>query len=171
MLLSSEQVAALLQALGLTQSIFKPIPDLVGGLTAPLDGVVSAVDGIIGGLGLPKLEDLPLIGGILEAEDPNPNAATPMKSPQPMNLVASNSCYVEPYDPAPILSQTFPPFDQAKANVFRYRQQQSVNMGSWHVFMGLYFLLLMGYLLSYQVCSRTVDDSVAFHLCGWAPDS
>lgn len=135
MLLSSQQVAALLQALGLTQSIFKPIPDLIGSLSAPLDGVVSAVDGITSALGLPKLEDLPLLGGILEAEDPNSNDAMPMRSSQPMNLLTSNSCYVEPYDPAPVLSQTFPPFDQAKANVFRYRQQQSVNMGSWCVFM------------------------------------
>ncbi|KAJ7273594.1 glycoside hydrolase superfamily [Mycena haematopus] len=29
--------------------------------------------------------------------------------------------------------ETFPPFDQAKATVYRYRQQQGVNLGSWFV--------------------------------------
>jgi glucan 1,3-beta-glucosidase len=45
----------------------------------------------------------------------------------------SGSCDVQPYDAPPISDQTFPPFDQTTANVFRYRQQQSVNMGSWYV--------------------------------------
>ncbi|OBZ75975.1 Glucan 1,3-beta-glucosidase 3 [Grifola frondosa] len=43
------------------------------------------------------------------------------------------TCKVEPYDPPPVSDQNFPPFDQAKANVYRYRQQQSVNLGSWFV--------------------------------------
>lgn len=143
MFLSSEQIAALLQALGLTQSIFKPIPDLVGSLTAPIDGIIDAVDGVMDGLGLPKLTDLPIIGGLLEAEDPNPDGSSPKKSTPFMNLAKANSCYVEPYDPPPVLSQTFPPFDQAKANVFRYRQQQSVNLGSWCVPVVLYIYCLI----------------------------
>ncbi|EJD05843.1 glycoside hydrolase [Fomitiporia mediterranea MF3/22] len=47
---------------------------------------------------------------------------------------SDGSCDVQAYNPAPVLSQTFPPFDLAKANIFRYRQQQSVNLGSWYVF-------------------------------------
>lgn len=43
----------------------------------------------------------------------------------------SNGCNVEPYTAPAIGQQKFPPFDQAKATVFRYRQQQSVNLGSW----------------------------------------
>lgn len=42
-------------------------------------------------------------------------------------------CDVEPYDPQPITDQTFPAFDQNVANVYRYRQQQAVNLGSWFV--------------------------------------
>lgn len=42
------------------------------------------------------------------------------------------NCTVEPYDPPPILNQEFPPYDQTSSNVFRYRQQQSVNLGSWY---------------------------------------
>ena len=44
-----------------------------------------------------------------------------------------DSCYVAPYDSPPVDLQAFPSFDQAKATVYRYRQQQSVNMGSWYV--------------------------------------
>ena len=133
MLLSAEQVAALLTALGLTQSIFKPIPDLVGSLTAPLDGVISGVDGLIQSLGLPKLEDLPLLGSILEVENPAKitNLYKSLSIVNSQVLDTSDPCHVEPYDPPPVLSQTLPPFDQAKANIFRYRQQQSVNLGSW----------------------------------------
>ncbi|KAF8955450.1 glycoside hydrolase superfamily [Flammula alnicola] len=45
----------------------------------------------------------------------------------------SSSCNVEPYDAPEILGQDFPPYDQTTANVYRYRQQQSVNLGSWFV--------------------------------------
>ena len=40
-------------------------------------------------------------------------------------------CYVEPYNAPQITQQEFPPFDSEIANVYRYRQQQSVNLGSW----------------------------------------
>lgn len=40
-------------------------------------------------------------------------------------------CYVEPYHvPAPP-EYPFDPYDEAKATIFRFRQQQSVNLGSW----------------------------------------
>ncbi len=67
--LSADQVASLLQVLGLSQAIFKPIPALVGNLTAPLAAIGDAADGILGSLPipLPKLSDIPLIGQILEA--------------------------------------------------------------------------------------------------------
>lgn len=45
----------------------------------------------------------------------------------------SSSCYVLPYDAPAIGDQTFLPYDQTTANVYRYRQQQSVNLGSWCV--------------------------------------
>ncbi|TDL27386.1 glycoside hydrolase [Rickenella mellea] len=131
MILSADQVSALLSALGLTQSIFKPIPDLVGSLLAPLDGVVNTVDGITGPLGLPAISSLPIIGQILEAEPASSQSLNPTsKNPKILDTV---SCEVDPYDPPPVVAQSFPPFDQAKANIYRYRQQQSVNLGSWFV--------------------------------------
>ncbi|KAI0636795.1 glycoside hydrolase [Trametes polyzona] len=45
----------------------------------------------------------------------------------------SIGCSVQPYYAPDLGQQAFPPFDQAKANVYRYRQQQSVNLGSWFV--------------------------------------
>ncbi len=44
-----------------------------------------------------------------------------------------DSCTVERDTSPPLAPQTFSPFDQAKATVYRYRQQQSVNLGSWYV--------------------------------------
>ena len=40
-------------------------------------------------------------------------------------------CHVEPYNAPQITQQTFPPFDPESAYIYRYRQQQSVNLGSW----------------------------------------
>lgn len=48
------------------------------------------------------------------------------------------NCAVDPYD-VPVQAPAFPPFDQTEANVFRYRQQQGVNLGSWYVPLGWYF--------------------------------
>ncbi|KAJ2922467.1 hypothetical protein H1R20_g14635, partial [Candolleomyces eurysporus] len=42
-------------------------------------------------------------------------------------------CNVEPYDAPPVGFQEFPPYDEATATIFRYRQQQAVNLGSWFV--------------------------------------
>ncbi|KAL5533128.1 EXG3_2 [Sanghuangporus sanghuang] len=146
MQITAEQLAAIFSALGLTSSLFKPIPDLVGSLAAPLnpvisslplDGVVSAVDGVTHALGLPPLSGLPLIGSILEAKDTSSPVQSPFKSLavgyRQKIMSTDGSCLVQPYDPPPVLSQTFPPFDQAKATIFRYRQQQAVNLGSWFV--------------------------------------
>lgn len=49
---------------------------------------------------------------------------------QPASASAS-ACAIVPYQPSPPNAVTFAPFEQAKANLYRYRQQQSVNLGSW----------------------------------------
>ncbi|KJA20294.1 glycoside hydrolase family 5 protein [Hypholoma sublateritium FD-334 SS-4] len=51
------------------------------------------------------------------------------------NTTASSgaSCVPEPYSAPPVEDQTFDPYDQTTSNVFRYRQQASVNLGSWFV--------------------------------------
>ncbi|KAH9857066.1 glycoside hydrolase [Lenzites betulinus] len=50
-----------------------------------------------------------------------------------LSATANNpaECSAQPYDALDLGEQLFAPFDQAKANVYRYRQQQSVNLGSW----------------------------------------
>lgn len=41
------------------------------------------------------------------------------------------ACNVVSYNGPPVLDQEFPPYERNIANVYRYRQQQSVNLGSW----------------------------------------
>ncbi|TFK54965.1 cytoplasm protein [Heliocybe sulcata] len=48
------------------------------------------------------------------------------------NTVESGACQVEPYAAANI-TDSFAPFDPVKSTIYRYRQQQSVNLGSWFV--------------------------------------
>lgn len=57
----------------------------------------------------------------------------PVASNFKQSNASSPSCYVQPYNPGPIPAPTFSPFDRRRASVFRYRQQQSVNLGSWFV--------------------------------------
>ncbi|KAI0319374.1 glycoside hydrolase superfamily [Amylostereum chailletii] len=45
----------------------------------------------------------------------------------------AESCPVEPYSTPNTFVQAFPPFDQRASTVYRYRQQQAVNLGSWFV--------------------------------------
>ena len=46
---------------------------------------------------------------------------------------ADTRCSVVSYDPPPLGNQTFWSFDSISATVYRYRRQQSVNLGSWYV--------------------------------------
>ncbi|KAG8718237.1 Glucan 1,3-beta-glucosidase 3 [Ceratobasidium sp. 394] len=43
------------------------------------------------------------------------------------------SCKVEDYDAPNIRPPEFPPYDEKKARIYRYRKQLSVNLGSWFV--------------------------------------
>lgn len=130
MQLPAGNLTALLQALQLTQGFLKPIPSL------------SSLDA--GG-------NLP-VGSSFSPSVLSPSldqpAAAGEHAGQPLSLshssgssgdgdrdvyAAGNQCNVQPYNPGPVQDQTFPPFDQSKANVYRYRRQQSVNLGSWCV--------------------------------------
>ena len=105
-----QQFTALLQSLNLTTGLFKPTPapPLLSAL-----GNGSAFDpfGILGN--------------------------TSIASADPLDFNVQGNCSPEPYSAPPITDQEFLPFDSAKAAIFRYRQQQSVNLGSWLV-MSLY---------------------------------
>jgi len=50
---------------------------------------------------------------------------------QTLGNSGSGSCSVDPYDAPSVGDQVFSPYDQTTAHVYRYRQQQSVNLGSW----------------------------------------
>lgn len=105
MQLTSGAFGALLQTLSLTQGLYKPTPAPAG----------------------PSTYSKTLAGDRPSTYDNNPG--------DPLDSVSSDSScsWVPPYDAPPPEDQAFPPFDPAKATVYRYRQQQSVNLGSWFV--------------------------------------
>ncbi|CAL1704947.1 unnamed protein product [Somion occarium] len=69
----------------------------------------------------------PQVRDILSAR--SSNSSTPYQN----RADSGNDCHVKPYDAPLVGQQDFPPFDEDRATVFRYRQQQSVNLGSWFV--------------------------------------
>ncbi|KAI9634189.1 glycoside hydrolase [Dioszegia hungarica] len=48
-------------------------------------------------------------------------------------LAAPHACLVKPYDHLHLALPKFAPYDPASALIYRYRQQTSVNLGSWFV--------------------------------------
>ena len=52
-------------------------------------------------------------------------------STQATYSVTDPRCVVDPYEVPPPTQFTFPPYRKADADVYRYRQQQSVNLGGW----------------------------------------
>ena len=94
---------ALLQVLSLTQGLYKPTPSPAG----------------------PTTYSKTLAGDRPSTYDNSSSDTFDSSS-------SDSSCdWVPPYDAPPLGDQAFPPFDPAKATVYRYRQQQSVNLGSW----------------------------------------
>ena len=61
------------------------------------------------------------------------NASDPASTSGGNAAASGSSCTPDPYTAPPIEDQTFAPHDQTTMNVFRYRQQHSVNLGSWCV--------------------------------------
>jgi len=110
-----QNFTTLIQSLGLTPGLFKPSPGLA--TTA--------------GSSWNNSSDYAFLNAA-------PNNSLPAMGPY-ANLQASDyykttgSCDPEPYHPPPVTDQVFAPFDSAKATIYRYRQQQSVNLGSWSV--------------------------------------
>ena len=133
-----QQFNALLQSLNLTSGLFKPTP------APPL---LSAL-----GNGS-SFDPLGILGN------------TSVASSDPLGFNVQGNCVPEPYSAPPITDQEFPPFDSAKATIFRYRQQQSVNLGSWLVMNCCAFPSLLK--PPPQVRSRRLDVAVAVLLRFW----
>jgi glucan 1,3-beta-glucosidase len=117
MLITASGFSVLLQTLGLTQGLSKPTPDI------PV--IPSGVRGTddYSSAALPHFQALSHLPGQHLALS-NPASAQSLDQ-------TDGSCNVNPYTAPASLYHAFPPFDQAEANVYRYRQQQSVNLGSW----------------------------------------
>lgn len=140
---------SVLGSLGLVSSIAKPIPvvgpilggvvDTVGGIAnSTLPGLTAPLDGLLG-------------GGIIAASDVSPGdadadgttlSAADASSSGPNSTVVHTAasddggdpCAMSPYSPPePVYLESFPAYDANQALIYRYRQQQSVNLGSWFV--------------------------------------
>ncbi|KAJ7582877.1 glycoside hydrolase superfamily [Mycena floridula] len=57
---------------------------------------------------------------------------SPTKRTQQAQLLTPD-CLQVVYDSPTVTDQQFLPFDEAQSNIFKYRQQKSVNLGSWFV--------------------------------------
>ncbi|WWD03768.1 hypothetical protein V865_001824 [Kwoniella europaea PYCC6329] len=133
-----------LSTLGLVSSIAKPIP-LVGGLAGGLlDSTGNVVSGVQSGGALNGL----LGGGAngliaaVNFDDANSNSdnytatssTNDTSSTGDGTVTVQDACSFTPYSPpSPVILEPFAPYDANKALIYRYRQQQSVNLGSWFV--------------------------------------
>ncbi|KAI0372834.1 glycoside hydrolase [Pilatotrama ljubarskyi] len=116
-MVSSGGFVSLLHSLGLVQGLFKPVPNQYAVTSQPTEAKLA----------FPSSTDA----------SPGKNAQLLASANFPgiadqLNRV-SVDCTVQPYDAPDLGAPSFPPYDSAKANVYRYRQQQSVNLGSWFV--------------------------------------
>lgn len=130
MLVTTDAFSAVLHALGLTQGFFKPTPSLL----ASTENTAGSINGT-----LPQAQNFPVVNSSNNLPS-RANLPDTVNNVQDMNQHGT-SCYVAPYDVPTIGDQVFSPFDETRANVFRYRQQQSVNLGSWYV----YILAMLAY--------------------------
>jgi len=117
MVFNAGSISALLQALNLTQGSYKPDP--------PTFSALATADNNSGpALWPPVAHSKGRMAGLMLFE----NTA----EPSPIARDEYNECFVEPYSAPPLGNQVFPPYDPDMANLYRYRQQQSVNLGSWY---------------------------------------
>ena len=136
------------QALGLVSSVVKPIPvvgsvgsgllDTAGGLVnSTLGSSSGALNGLLGGGTGILAADVGKNGtfGMASADgtDDTADGAASDNSTDSAMSAADDSCAIKPYAPAPVTLEAFAPYDASKALIYRYRQQQSVNLGSWFV--------------------------------------
>ncbi|WWC91833.1 uncharacterized protein L201_006780 [Kwoniella dendrophila CBS 6074] len=128
-----------LNTLGLVSSIAKPVP-LVGGLAGGLldltGGVVSGVqsggslNGLLGGSSNGLIAAVNIGDGNFTTSSTDEENSSSVDQ----SITAQDACSITPYSPStPVLLESFKPYDAKQALIYRYRQQQSVNLGSWFV--------------------------------------
>ncbi|KAI0273567.1 glycoside hydrolase superfamily [Gloeopeniophorella convolvens] len=117
MLLSSRNVQMLVKSLGLAFLACNPA------LTAHGSWLVRMSSN-------PYHRDTPSTG-ILISRSPQISASDADGAAAGEN--AADACVAEPYATAYVDTPPFPPLDPVRANVYRYRRQYSVNIGSWFV--------------------------------------
>ena len=66
-------------------------------------------------------------------ERPDFVAAGPRDAQHFIQTASNDACTVESYPCIPVAHPVFEPFDTKIADIYRYRKQQSVNLGSWYV--------------------------------------
>jgi glucan 1,3-beta-glucosidase len=120
MVFNAGSFSALLHALRLTQGSYKPEP--VTFSSYAVDNNSTNFPGSTPSPSVHGTEGPP--GGLTLFEN--------VKEPSPVVQGHYNECFVEPYSAPPMENQVFPPFDPDMAHLYRYRQQQSVNLGSWY---------------------------------------
>ncbi|KAF5386918.1 hypothetical protein D9615_001922 [Tricholomella constricta] len=105
-------------ALNLTQGSYKPDPDTLSSFAvAGNTSIASSAYSPSKSYGPP--------GGLMLFEN--------SKDPSPVAQDHQDGCFVEPYHAPLVENQAFAPYDADMAHFYRYRQQQSVNLGSWFV--------------------------------------
>jgi hypothetical protein len=124
-MLAFQDFSTLLHSLGLIQGL-KPI--IIANLTASAG--TSDYGPVNISLSASTSNHDPL--DMHEYQDVEP--LSPLPSTHWLATAANMSCDVLPWEPLGPLDTSFPPWDPAVANLYRYRKQQSVNLGSWYVY-------------------------------------
>lgn len=130
-LASVSSLTQVLSGLGLVGALFKPIGPVV-------DTVSGALQPALGPTINPALAPLGLsLIATPDANNTTGSANTAASNAQNTNTTEATSaaqdpqCVVEAYEVPPPSSWVFPPYDKNDAMMYRYRQQQSVNLGGW----------------------------------------
>jgi glucan 1,3-beta-glucosidase len=132
-----------LSTLGLVSSIAKPIP-VIGGVASGLLDTAGEVVNSTAGSSSGALNGILGSGGLIAAANVTGNStyltasytdtSSSGSDNSTVTTASAPSCAVTPYTPpGDITLQPFAPYDANKALIYRYRQQQSVNLGSWFV--------------------------------------
>ena len=128
MLVTANGFSVLLRALGLSQGLFKPFPSVTSG-----PGNLADASGFVGGIQAlsptSNTSSLNISSSIASHNNSHTLSSHSAASIQRREYTCSDAQYNSP----DVGYQKFSPYDQTKATVFRYRQQQSVNLGSWSV--------------------------------------